>query len=85
MRYVGLIECRASSFVEELYSPIGRNSIPPERLLIERIGYDLLLFRWFVGAGIEAGVWDATTFAKNCGRLLAGERTQKFLARHGRA
>ena len=62
----------------KLYSPIGRESIPPERLmralllqafyslrserqLVERIDYDLL-FRWFVGLGIEDPVWDATTF-----------------------
>jgi transposase len=54
---------------ERLYSPIGRVSIHPERLLralplqafcsirserqlVERIDYDLL-FRWFVGLGIE--------------------------------
>src|SRR5436305_7867233 len=53
----------------KLYSPIGRESIPPERLLralllqafysirserqlVERIDHDLL-FRWFVGLGIE--------------------------------
>jgi transposase len=53
----------------KLYSPIGRESIPAERLmralllqafysirserqLIERIDHDLL-FRWFVGLGIE--------------------------------
>jgi len=80
----------------ELYSPIGRGSIPPERLmralllqafysirserqLVERIDYDLL-FRWFVGLGIEDPVWEATTFTKNRDRLLAGEVAQKFLA-----
>ena len=59
---------------DTLYSPIGRESIPPERLLralllqafysicserqlVERIDYDLL-FRWFVGLGIEDPVWD---------------------------
>ena len=79
----------------KLYSPIGRESIPPERLmralllqafysirserqLVERIDYDLL-FRWFVGLGIEDMVWDATTFTKNRDRLLAGEVAGKFL------
>ena len=79
-----------------LYSPIGRESIPPERLvralllqafysirserqLVERIDTDLL-FRWFVGLGIEDPVWDATTFTKNRDRLLDGEVAQKFLA-----
>jgi hypothetical protein len=57
-----------------LYSPIGRPSIPPEkllramllqafysirseRLLMERLEYDLL-FRWFVGIGVDDAVWD---------------------------
>jgi len=48
----------------KLYSPIGRESIPPERQLVERIDYDLL-FRWFVPLGIENPAWDATTFTKN--------------------
>ena len=77
-----------------LYSPIGRSSIPPERLmralllqafysirserqLVERIEYDLL-FRWFVGLGIEDPVWDATTFTKNRDRLLDGEVASSF-------
>jgi transposase len=78
-----------------LYSPIGRESIPPERLmralllqafysirserqLVERIDYDLL-FRWFVGLGIEDPVWDATTFTKNRDRLLEGDMAAQFL------
>jgi transposase len=81
---------------DELYSPFGRESIPPERLLralllqafysirserqlVERIDSDLL-FRWFVGLGIEDPVWDATTFTKNRDRLLDGEVAAKFLA-----
>jgi len=81
---------------DALYSPIGRESIPPERLvralllqafysirserqLVERVDTDLL-FRWFVGLGIEDPVWDATTFTKNRDRLLDGEVAQKFLA-----
>src|SRR2546421_13096249 len=61
----------------KLYSPLGRESILPERLLralllqafysirserqlVERIDHDLL-FRWFVGLGIEDPVWDATS------------------------
>ena len=54
-------------------------SIRSERQLVERIDYDLL-FRWFVGLGIEDPVWEATTFTKNRDRLLAGEVAQKFLA-----
>src|SRR5215475_1128771 len=64
---------------QKLYSPLGRVSIPPERLLVERIDTDLL-FRWFVGLGIEDAVWDATTFTKNRDRLLDCEVARQFLA-----
>ena len=57
----------------DLYAALGRPSIPPERLLramllqafysirserllMERLDYDLL-FRWFVGLGIDDPVW----------------------------
>src|SRR5580700_9863154 len=85
-----------SAEFEALYSPFGRESIPPERLLralllqafhsirserqlVERIEFELL-FRWFVGLGVDDPVWDATTFTKNRDRLLAGEVAMKFLA-----
>jgi transposase len=85
-----------SSEFDALYSPFGRESIPPERLLralllqafysirserqlVERIEFDLL-FRWFVGLGVDDPVWDATTFTKNRDRLLAGDVAMKFLA-----
>ncbi|MCA4919846.1 MAG: transposase, partial [Roseomonas sp.] len=75
-----------STAFDALYSPFGRESIPPERLiralllqafysirserqLVERIEFDLL-FRWFVGLGVDDPVWDATTFTKNRDRLL---------------
>ena len=86
-----------SSEFDALYPPTGRDSIPPERLLralllqafysirserqlIERIDFDLL-FRWFVGLGVDDPVWAATTFTKNRDRLLAGEVAARFLAR----
>jgi transposase len=79
-----------------LYSPMGRPSIPPEKLLramllqafysirserqlMERLEFDLL-FRWFVGLGIEAPVWDHSVFSKNRDRLLDGDIAAKFLA-----
>ncbi len=79
-----------------LYSPIGRPSIPPEkllramllqafysirseRLLMERLEYDLL-FRWFVGIGVDDPAWDHSVFSKNRDRLLAGDIAAKFLA-----
>src|SRR6188472_2425906 len=62
-----------------LYSPIGRPSIPPEQLLMERLEYDLL-FRWFVGIGVDDAVWDHSVFSKNRDRLLEGDIAAKFLA-----
>jgi transposase len=79
-----------------IYSRVGRPSIAPERLLralllqcfysvrserqlMERLEFDLL-FRWFVGLGMDDPVWDASTFSKNRDRLLAGEVAQRFLA-----
>jgi len=78
-----------------LYSSMGRPSIPPEkllrsmllqafysirseRLLMERLEYDLL-FRWFVGIGVDDAVWDHSVFSKNRDRLLKGDIAAKFL------
>jgi len=75
---------------------LGRPSIPPERLLramllqafygirserqlMERIEYDLL-FRWFVGLGVDDAAWDHSSFTTNRERLLEGEISAKFLA-----
>jgi transposase len=79
-----------------LYTDFGRPSIAPERLLramllqafygirserqlMERLEFDLL-FRWFVGIGVDDPVWDHSTFSKNRDRLLEGEIAAKFLA-----
>ncbi len=75
---------------------LGRPSIPPERLLramllqafygirserqlMERMEFDLL-FRWFVGLGVDDPAWDHSSFSKNRDRLLEGEIAAKFLA-----
>ena len=50
-------------------SSTREDSIRSERQLVDRLDHDLL-FRWFVGLGIEDPVWDATTFTKNRDRLL---------------
>jgi transposase len=80
----------------ELYARIGRPSIPPEQLLralllqafysirserqlMDRLDFDLL-FRWFVGLGIDDPVWNHSTFSKNRDRLLAGDVAAEFLA-----
>jgi transposase len=79
-----------------LYRGFGRPSIAPEKLLramllqafygirserqlMERLEFDLL-FRWFVGLGVDDPVWDHSTFSKNRDRLLEGEIAAKFLA-----
>jgi len=79
-----------------LYSGMGRPSIAPEMLLramllqafysvrserqlMERLEFDLL-FRWFVGIGVDEPAWDHSVFSKNRDRLLAGEIAAKFLA-----
>ena len=79
-----------------LYSGIGRPSIAPEkllramllqafysvrseRLLMERLEFDLL-FRWFVGIGVDEAVWDHSTFSKNRDRLLEGAVAARFLS-----
>ena len=80
---------------EELYAPIGRPSIPPEKLLralllqaffsvrSERQLMEQLtynmLFRWFVGMSMDAPVWDVTVFTKNRDRLLEGDIARGFL------
>ena len=53
-------------------------SICSERQLMERLEFDLL-FRWFVGLGIDDAAWDHSTFSKNRDRLLDGEIAAKFL------
>ena len=78
----------------KLYADTGRPSIAPERLLralllqvfysirserllMEQLDYNLL-FRWFVGMGMDERVWDATVFAKNRDRLLNQEMAEAF-------
>jgi IS5 family transposase len=53
--------------------------IRSERQLMERLEFDLL-FRWFVGLGIDDLAWDHSSFTKNRDRLLDGEIAAKFLA-----
>ena len=79
---------------ETLYARRGRPSIPPERLLralllqilftvrserqlMEELEYNLL-YRWFVGLGMDDPVWVPTTFTKNRDRLLEGEVARAF-------
>ena len=54
-------------------------SIRSERQVIERLEYDLL-FRWFVGLGVDDPVWDHSTFSKNRDRLLDSDIAVKLLS-----
>ena len=79
----------------QLYSPGGRASIAPEKLLralLLQAFYGVrserqlmeqvtynMLFRWFIGLSMDAPVWDVTVFTKNRERLLAGDIAVAFL------
>src|SRR6478672_950854 len=90
----GALEALSGDFAK-LYAKLGRPSIPPEKLLralllqafysvrserqlMEQLDYNLL-FRWFVGLGVDDPVWDVTVFTKNRDRLLEGAIAAKFL------
>ena len=81
---------------DALYTKEGRPSIAPERLirasllqmlfsirserqLMEQMDYNLL-FRWFVGLGIDDPVWVPTVFTKNRDRLLTTDMSRKVMA-----
>ena len=82
--------------LDALYADSGRPSIAPgtvlrallsevfysvrsERLLVEQID-DNLLFRWFVGLGMDDAVWNHAVFMKNRDRLLTSDVAQQFFA-----
>ncbi len=84
-----------SSDFEAIYSRMGRPSIPPEQLLrslllqafytirserqlMEQLDFNIL-FRWFVGLGLDDVVWDASTFCHNRDRLLGADVSAKLL------
>lgn len=46
---------------------------------MERLEYGLL-FRWFVGLGIDEPVWDHSTFSNNRDRLFYGDVAARFLS-----
>src|SRR6202521_5833019 len=82
--------------LDKLYAATGRASVAPEyvlralllqafypirseRQLVEQIDYNLL-FRWFVGLGMDDAVWNHAVFSKNRDRLLNSEVAQQFFA-----
>ena len=85
-----------SAEFDALYADSGRPSIAPEyilralllqvfysvrseRLLVEQIDYNLL-FRWFVGLGMDDSMWNHAVFSKNRDRLLTSDVAQRFFA-----
>src|SRR5271155_176078 len=88
---------RLSPEFDALYADSGRPSIAPEyilralllqvfysvrseRLLVEQIDYNLL-FRWFVGLGMDEAVWNHAVFSKNRERVLNQEVARSFFTR----
>ena len=74
---------------DAMYADSGRDSIPPEqllrglilqtlyglrseRLLCESLSYNML-YRWFVGLGLDKAPWDHSTYTKNRDRLIEHE------------
>jgi len=84
-----------SPVFRELYSRIGRPSIPPEQLLrslLLQILYSVrsermlaeqldynLLFRWFVGLSMDEAIWDHSVYSKNRERILHSDLAVMFL------
>ena len=88
------LDALSARFDELYAKRMGRPSIAPEKLLkalllqvlytvrserqlVEQLDFNLL-FRWFVGLGMDEAVWDATAFTKNRERLLGGEIAEAF-------
>ena len=82
---------------ESIYDERGRYSVPPEwllrglvlqalygirseRLLCEQLGYNML-FRWFVGLGMEDAAWDHSTYTQNRDRLIEHEVVRALFGR----
>jgi len=79
----------------QMYSHTGRPSIPPEQLLkamllqvlysipsnvklVEQIHFSIL-FRWFLGLGLDEPVWDHSSFSKNQERLIETDVAAQFM------
>ena len=81
---------------DALYSSLGHDSIPTEKLLRAQLlmaFYTIpserqlmeqvnfnLLFRWFVGFSMDDEAWDHSTFTNNRDLLLSGEVAHRFVA-----
>ena len=82
---------------EVMYADAGRDSIPPEqllrglilqalygirseRLLCEQLSYNML-YRWFVGLGLEKRAFDHSTYTKNRDRLIEHQAVRELFER----
>lgn len=81
---------------DQMYSAVGRPSVPPERLLKAQLLIALysvrsdrqfceqleynLLFRWFLDLEMDEESFDASTFSHNRERLIRHEVAEEFLA-----
>lgn len=82
---------------ESMYEDRGRYSVPPEwllrglvlqalfgirseRLLCEQLGYNML-YRWFVGLGMEDAAWDHSTYTQNRDRLIEHDAVRGLFER----
>jgi transposase len=85
---------RLSRVFDEMYSDMGKPSIPPERLLkgrllialysvrSERLFCEMLryniLFKWFLDMEIDDDAFDASTYSKNQERLMSHDVSRRF-------
>lgn len=86
---------RMEAVFARMYSERGRPSIAPERLLraqllmvlysirsetqlMEQIDFNLL-YRWFVGLGMDDRVWETSVFSKNRERLIGASASEELL------
>lgn len=79
---------------EDMYSRVGRPSIPPEQLiraLLLQVLFTIrserqlmerldydLMFRWFVGLSMDDAVWNHSVFSKNRDRLMLNDIDELF-------
>jgi transposase len=84
-----------SPVFEDIYSRVGRPSIPPEHLLKAQLLMALfsvpsarrfcdqlqynMLFKWFLDLNIDDQSFHASTFSKNQERLLSNDVARRFL------
>ena len=84
-----------SPVFNEIYSRIGRRSVPPEHLLKAQLLMALfsvpsargfcerlqydMLFKWFLDLNVTERPFDASTFSKNQERLISQDIARRFL------